>query len=537
MPAHAMTAGSAAMTKKQTSAEPRRERQDAALPSDLVAGGRGRLAAASMAAAAGFTMVFSVMHVARAPQMAHANVVAVACVALSLAMFALTRTRIATRRLLDIGLGYEVVGALGISLAEVLATDNRETAVRGVSWVCLWIALFPMVVPTGGLRTLVAAIASAFTGIVAIHLGSLAGKPLPSFIVGVYLVTPNFVAAGLAVLFSQVIERLGADVRRAREMGSYRLVELLGKGGMGEVWRARHRMLAREAAIKLVSPTALGAKKKKLDTEGLLRRFEREARATAMLTSPHTIHIYDFGRTADGTLFYAMELLVGVDLETMVRAHGPVVPERAIHFLRQICDSLAEAHASGLVHRDIKPANLYACRLGVTHDFIKVLDFGIVALHADSGDVTRLTKKNAIAGTPAYLAPEAVTNPAGVDHRADIYALGCVAYWLVTGELVFEGETAVKMIYGHVEQKPRPPSQRTELELPPGLERVILECLSKDPAGRPQSATALAQRLDAIAVAEPWDGARAAAWWSSHEPLSQPPKRGRHKSGNTIAKA
>jgi eukaryotic-like serine/threonine-protein kinase len=506
------------------------------LANDLIAGGRGRLAVASMACALAFTVVFGVMHLARAPRMGAATAVAVGCVTLSLAMFALTRTRISTRRLLDIGLGYEVVGALGISLAEVLATDNPETAVRGVSWVCLWIALFPLVVPSTGPRTLLAAIASAFTGIVAIRVGSLVGKPLPSFIVSSYLVTPNFVAAGLAVLCSQVMEKLGDDVRKAREMGSYQLVELLGKGGMGEVWRARHRMLARDAAIKLVSPAVLGGKRK-VDTQGLLRRFEREARATAMLTSPHTIHIYDFGRTADGTLFYAMELLAGVDLETMVRAHGPVAPERAVHFLLQICESLAEAHASGLIHRDIKPANLYACRVGKTHDFIKVLDFGIVALRADESGTPRLTKKNSIAGTPAYMAPEAVTSPSDVDHRVDIYALGCVAYWLVTGELVFGGETAVKMIYGHVEQKPRPPSERTELELPVELDRLILDCLSKDPAGRPQSADALAERLRKIPLASTWNSQRAVAWWDAHEPPEAQPKRSRRSSGNTIAKA
>jgi serine/threonine-protein kinase len=288
----------------------------------------------------------------------------------------------------------------------------------------------------------------------------------------VYLVAPNFVAAGLAVVCSQVIEKLGADVRRAREMGSYRLVELLGTGGMGEVWRARHRMLAREAAIKLVSPKALG-KKDKVDTDGLVRRFEREARATAMLTSPHTIHIYDFGRTADGTLFYAMELLAGMDLETMVRDHGPVLPERAIHFLRQICESLAEAHESGLVHRDVKPANLFACRVGREHDFIKVLDFGIVALRApDDSHSTRLTE-----------------------------------------------------------------SERTKLEIPAGLDRLILDCLAKDPAKRPASAAAVADRLDAIPLADRWNRARAAEWWLSHEPCAPVAEESRHRSGNTIAKA
>lgn len=508
---------------------------------EIVAGGRSRLTATAIALILVMGIVFGVMNVSpmgKPAAMGMANVVAAATAALSLGVIGLVRSRVS--RLLDVALAFEVLGALGIALAEALATYAPDVSVRGVSWVCLWIALFPLVVPTTPGRTLMAAMASAAMGLVAIYIAAALGVPRPSFGTTLYLVTPNFGAAGLALLFSRIIHQLGTDARRARELGSYRLVELLGRGGMGEVWRAKHRMLARPAAIKLVKAEALGGKG--TDRARVLKRFEREARATAMLSSLNTIHIYDFGRTDDGTLYYVMELLDGIDLETLVEQTGPLPPERAMHVLRQICSSLAEAHDSGLIHRDIKPANIYLCRLGERCDCVKVLDFGIVAIRDDdaTANPTRLTGDNAIAGTPAYMAPEVVTDAEHVDHRVDLYALGCVAYWLITGELVFEGETAVKIIFGHMEEEPIPPGERAGVALPDGLETLILACLEKRPDDRPQSAMEIAERLDAIDLDVRWTPARAQAWWDDHPvPTFRSPSRDEteHRERDTVVKA
>jgi serine/threonine-protein kinase len=435
-------------------------------------------------------------------------------------MFVVAGRDVGASRLIDVALVYEVLGAFGIALAETLASYEPDAPVRGVSWVCLWIALFPLVVPSTPGKTLVAALASASMGGAALGVASYAGVPLPSTSAFFLLVTPNFLAAGLAVFLARLIHQLGSDVQRAMQMGSYQLIELLGRGGMGEVWRARHRMLAQPAAIKLVSPEVLGGRSIDIDT--VLKRFEREAQATAKLNSQHTIQIFDFGRTDDGTLYYVMELLEGIDLESLVLEHGPLPPERVVYLLRQVCESLAEAHDHGMVHRDIKPANIYVCKLGTRFDRIKVLDFGIVAIQEElSKSETRLTADDAITGTPAYMAPETVTHRHRPDHRIDIYALGCVAYWLLTGSLVFEADSPVKMIYGHVSQAPDPPSKRVDTPIPAALEQLVLECLAKDPTKRPASANEMARRLEALAPADPWTEQRALEWWEGKEVSSR----------------
>src|SRR5262245_18705923 len=232
---------------------------------------------------------------------------------------------------------------------------------------------------------------------------------------------------------------------------------------MGEVWLARHRMLARPAAVKLVRPELIGAAT--IRTQELTQhRCEREAQATAGMRSPHTVGLYDFGVTADGTLFYVMELLDGFNAESLVRKFGPIPAERAIHILRQICHSLAEAHEAGLIHRDIKPANVFVCRYGREVDFIKVLDFGLVkTLRQGGSDNVTLTAESIVCGTPAYMAPEQAQGLDRDDARSDIYALGCVAYWLLTGQLVFEGKSSIEVLMHHARTQPTPPSQRTEL--------------------------------------------------------------------------
>jgi eukaryotic-like serine/threonine-protein kinase len=319
----------------------------------------------------------------------------------------------------------------------------------------------------------------------------------------------------LATITSRVTYGLRRQVAEANELGQYVLEEKIGGGGMGEVWRARHRLLIRPAAIKLIRPQMSG------DPELLLRRFEREARATAALKSPHTVQLYDFGATDDGRLYYVMELLDGMDLDTLVRQYGPLPPERAVHILRQVCSSLQDAHVNGLVHRDIKPANVVVSRAGTTFDFAKVLDFGLVKLDSarKAEDDVKLTTESSAGGTPAFMAPEMVLGLADTDHRVGLYALGCVAYWLLTGKLIFEGKSAVEVMFHHAHTPARRLSTRTELPIPVPLEDLVMECLEKDPSRRPASAEMVSTRLDAVSLQSAWTVERAERWWEMHRPV------------------
>jgi serine/threonine protein kinase len=294
-------------------------------------------------------------------------------------------------------------------------------------------------------------------------------------------------------------------------------VAKLGQGGMGEVWRAEHRMLARAAAIKLIRPGALGAGEGSQSIE-IVKRFEREAQATARLRSPHTIAVYDYGVAEDGTFHYVMELLEGFSLQALVDRFGPVPPERAVHMLRQACHSLAEAHAAGLVHRDIKPANLFACRLGLEVDFVKVLDFGLVKLQGpQQTGAEALTVEGAFTGTPAFMPPEVALGATLIDGRADIYALGCVAYWLLTGTQVFPGGTALQMVLEHIRTEPERPSSRTDQAIPEALERLVMRCLEKKPAARPATVAELSSELAALDLEGRWTPERARGWWDVHD--------------------
>jgi serine/threonine-protein kinase len=282
---------------------------------------------------------------------------------------------------------------------------------------------------------------------------------------------------------------------------------------MGEVYKATHRMLARPAAIKLIRPEMAGAQDG--GAQLAIARFRREAEAAASLRSPHTVELYDFGVTSDQTFYFVMELLEGMDLESLVRQKGPLPAGRVIHVLRQVCESLAEAHVRGLVHRDIKPANIHIGRLGLTYDFVKVLDFGLVkSVGAERAEPALATATGMLTGTPAYMAPE-VAMGESYDGRADLYALGCVAYYLLTGCLVFEASNGLGMITRHLRDTPVPPSERSDLPIPSELERLVLACLAKVPEQRPPDAQQLARALTAVPVGA-WDGDQAAQWWHSH---------------------
>ncbi len=334
----------------------------------------------------------------------------------------------------------------------------------------------------------------------------------------------DYLLVGVAVVISMVVRRLGQQVAQAREMGSYQIGELIGSGGMGQVYRATHRMLARPAAIKLIRPEMVGEGSGEA-AQLALKRFRREAEAAASLRSPHTVELYDLGVTEDETMYFVMELLEGMTLEALVAREGPLPAGRAVHIVRQVCESLAEAHAAGLIHRDIKPANIHVGRLGLTNDFVKVLDFGLVKSTVEKpGDAVAAVAGPSVAtaggltpGTPAFMAPEmAVGEP--VDSRADIYALGCVAYYLLTAKLVFEAENAVQVLLKHVTESPVPPSVRGGLPMPPELDEVVLACLAKEPADRPQTAIELSRRLGEIRGIK-WGPDQAAEWWRAAAPM------------------
>jgi serine/threonine-protein kinase len=390
-------------------------------------------------------------------------------------------------------------------------------AVRGWSPVAVWALAFPLIVPGTTRRVFVATLATAAMDPLGLWLNVLAGAAAPPPRELGQLFLPTVVGSVLAPIAAGIVYGLTVEVKRARAMGSYLLVEKLGQGGMGEVWRAEHRMLARQAAIKLIRPKALGAGDAAHALE-LTRRFEREAQATAALRSPHTIAVYDYGVAADGTFHYVMELLEGMSLQALVDRFGPLPPERVVHILRQACHSLAEAHAAGLVHRDIKPANLFVARLGLDIDFVKVLDFGLVKMQGPAlrGHKEALTVAGAFTGTPAYMPPEVALGEEPIDGRADIYALGCVAYWLLTGHLLFEGTNAMQMVIDHVRTPATPPSWRARQPVPAELEELVLRCLAKDPRQRPQSAAEVVLALDAQRLEKPWTEARARDWWHEH---------------------
>jgi len=446
------------------------------------------------------------------------HLVAAVGIVSSLSITVLARRLSGNPILVDVGSGYLV---LQCALVSILSQWAPVPITPRVSWVVIPILFYPAIVPNTPKKTLVTSLLAASTEPLALYLLSEV-RGVQVHLSTFYLLwdfLPNYICAFLVVIPVKIIHGLGQQVRQARELGSYRLEEPLGKGGMGEVFRATHQMLARPAAVKLIRPEILGSSSPAA-ARVLIERFRREAKAAASLQSPHTIGLYDFGVANDGTFFLVMELLDGLDLETLVERFGPLPPERVVHLLRQACASLEEAHIRGLVHRDIKPSNIFTCRLGLAVDFVKVLDFGLVKAVDEGGrEATLLTAPESTTGTPAYIAPEMVRGDRVADHRVDIYTLGCVGYWLLTGRLVFEAPNAIQLMYQHANATPVPPSQRSELEIPAELDSVILACLAKYPEERPQTAGEMSRRL-ATAVPAAWTEEQAQRWWDRHHPES-----------------
>jgi eukaryotic-like serine/threonine-protein kinase len=493
-----------------------------ALPADVVAGAARRVRVVALLYAATFSVLGPLAALLSGdgagffasplrwspPIIGIASALAVVAISVS--------PRFPAKTVLLIGLLFEVVGAYGIAAARYLNPSMQPADAPAVSWVAVWILVFAAIVPSPPRRAVLAALGAATAVPVMVSAGILLRDGgAPPLALALRAFAPYLLVVALAYISARVIYRLGTELTRARALGSYRLVERLGRGGMGEVWRAEHQLLARPAAIKLIRATA-----SERQAGELRARFEREAQAIALLRSPHTIQLYDFGVTDDGSFYYVMELLDGFDLETLVQRFGPVPVDRALHVLTQVCHSLGEAHTRGLIHRDIKPANIFVCRYGREVDFVKVLDFGLVKPLSDDQGTTQveLTAAHVARGTPAFMAPEQAIGDRPVDTRADLYALGCLAYWLVTGQRVFEGHTALDTLVKHAHAAPSAPSQRTELPIPNSFDDLVLACLAKDPAARPQTADVVAERLAAISAGPAWTQARARDWWQLHAP-------------------
>jgi serine/threonine-protein kinase len=323
-------------------------------------------------------------------------------------------------------------------------------------------------------------------------------------------------AAAAAIYGCHKISELRAQAFEARKLGQYRLKERLGAGGMGEVYLAEHVLLRRPCAVKLIRPEQVG-------DPASLSRFEREVRATARLTHPNTVEIYDYGHAMDGTFYYAMEYLPGLTLERLVRVHGPLPPARVVHLLRQVCAALQEAHGLGLIHRDVKPGNLMLCERGGVPDVVKLLDFGLVRAVGPATDLESLTHEGALVGTPAYMSPEQCRGKDDLDARSDIYSLGAVAYFLLTGQPPFADRKGIRVIFAHLDEPVVPPSQR-QAGLPEDLEAVVMRCLEKDPTKRFPDAASLESALAGCGCAAGWTVAQASDWWHS-QGLTGPPAR------------
>jgi serine/threonine-protein kinase len=319
------------------------------------------------------------------------------------------------------------------------------------------------------------------------------------------------VGAALAIYGAYVLNGLRAELHEARKFGQYRLVRKLGQGGMGEVYLAEHQLLKRPCALKLIKAEA--------GSDPIaLARFEREVQSAARLAHPNTIEIYDYGHAEDGTFYYVMEYLQGLSLSDLVRQAGPLPPGRVIYLFHQVCAGLTEAHALGLVHRDLKPANVFVAVRGGEADVAKVLDFGLVKLTRDPG-AAALTSDLTVSGTPMYMAPEQATADASLDARADIYALGAMMYFALTGRPPFCGESAFAVMMAHARDAVVPPSE-VHPGLPEDLERVVLLCLAKKPEERYRDVKTLGQALDACASADDWDAETADRWWAAHVPTA-----------------
>jgi eukaryotic-like serine/threonine-protein kinase len=401
----------------------------------------------------------------------------------------------------------DVVGSLAIGIDFVFLMLGDLGTISGVfenliGFICI-LLLRALVVPSTVKRTLLCGVLMCAPTIVGVAWGAsrFEDQALSAITMVGFSVNWSVLAVAFSCVASGVLYGLRREVRDARRLGQYTLMDKLGEGGMGVVYRASHAMLRRPTAIKLLAHSG-GAN---------LARFEQEVQLLASLNHPNTVTIHDYGRTADGTFYYAMELLDGMDLEKLVATDGPQPPARVIHILKQAVRGLADAHAVGLVHRDIKPANIFLCKRWGDPDFVKVLDFGLAKDNA--APPTAMTGEATVLGTPLYISPEASLGAKHADVRSDIYSLGAVGYYMLAGKPVFEGRSALEVFAHHLGTEPVPPGERLGKPLPADLEVIVLRCLAKSPAERYQTVGEMWDALAACAGADEWTSAKARAWW------------------------
>ncbi len=370
--------------------------------------------------------------------------------------------------------------------------------------VVLALVLRAAIVPSTAARTVAVGLASTagMTVPIWMHVGD--APEMLDRLVWTAVATWGVVFTLATAIVSRVIYGLHRTVRHALQLGNYTLEEQIGEGGMGVVYLARHALLRRPTAVKVLRPDRMG--------ERSIARFEREVQQTSQLEHPNIVVIYDYGRTPDAQFYYAMEYLDGLTLAELVARDGPVPPGRVVYILAQVAHALADAHAHGLIHRDVKPANVVLCNRGGVADLAKVVDFGLVK-QVEAGDAPDQSVADTVVGTPLYMAPEAMSAPESLDHRADLYALGAIGYFLLTGDHLFTGRTAVEICAHHLHTPPEPPAARLGRPLPADLVAVVMRCLAKDPAERFPDALAVRRALLACAEPEPWTLDDAVAWW------------------------
>jgi serine/threonine-protein kinase len=438
-------------------------------------------------------------------------------VLLSLGFILVLRSgRVRKQRLLDLGMFFQVAIAFACGLWKGAAMRDPKAPVVGHSAIAVWMMLCGRLMPNAPLRSALTAVLCVLMWPLSywVDLEVFGYQPMPAAHMMVWILPLAIVAMWMYVLNNRSISLI-IKQQQAEEMGSYVLDSRIGAGGMGEVWRAKHKTLARDAAIKLIRPEMLQSATGRQEIQ-TLKRFEREAQATASLRSPHTVALYDFGKSKEGAFYYVMELLDGIDLQRFIELYGPMEPARVVKVLQQICESLEEAHLAGLVHRDIKPRNILLCKLGLQYDFVKVLDFGLVKKRRSDDPAQTETAVDGVTGTPAYLAPEIAMGTGEVDGRADLYSLGCTAYFLLTGKLVFDAATPTAYAMAHVQNTPPPMRSRSDADIPAKLEQIVMDLLAKDPADRIQTAGELARQLRCLPDARTWSPERAEQWWKTH---------------------
>jgi branched-subunit amino acid transport protein len=414
-------------------------------------------------------------------------------------------------------LALDVGGSLAIGIDNVFLMLGDLGTISGVfenliGFIC--ILLFrALIVPSTVKRTLLCGLLMCGPTLLGVVFGAhrFDDQSLSWITVVGFGINWSAIALIFSAVASAVLYGLRREVRDARRLGQYTLGEKLGEGGMGVVYRASHAMLRRPTAIKLLAEGG----------DASLARFEQEVQLLAGLNHPNIVTVHDYGRTADGSFYYAMELLDGMDLEKLVAVDGPQPPERVIHIVRQVARGLVEAHDVGLVHRDIKPANVFVCRRWGEPDAVKVLDFGLAKNNAEPH--TSVTAHDVVLGTPLYISPEALKGATPVDVRSDIYSLGAVAYYMLTAEPVFTGRSVFEVCGQHLHSTPVAPSERLGRAVPADLEGIVLRCLAKAPEDRYQSAAELERALAACAVAAEWSPDRARAWWKLAGSAPAPP--------------